>query len=184
MIARLTEWANRMVKEQCREILMYSVCGEYSSVPIGDEEIDGGSVSKNFEKVLQEFGCGAALGEPAFPGGEPGATARGQASLASAFGASFDDMIAAAATPAAIGGGPPGAAGGGAIGTAPPPPLDPADVIRILEVEIARQQRVIEELQAEIMHRPPMTVAFGTSAANMITVQLPQGMSNPPYVHH
>lgn len=180
VIARLTEWASRMVKEQCREILMYSVCGEYSSIPVGDEEIDGGSVSANFKQVLSEFGCGAALGEPAFPGGEPaGSTSRGTAALSTSFGGSFDDMVAAAATPAAIGGAP-RALGGldGPIGAVDQqvPPLDPFEVIRILEAELARQQHVIEDMQSELMNRPPMTVAFGTSAANMITVQLPHAM--------
>lgn len=189
VIARLTEWGNRMVKEQCREILMYSVCGEYSNVPIGDEEIDGGAVSANFKKILADFGCGAQLGEPAFPGGEPAPT-RAIASLAAAFGDTFDAMVAAAATPAAIGGrvrstdpfgGPEGAVEGGGAAN-PPGPLNPFDVIQILETEVARQQRIIEDLQHEAMNRPPLTIAFGTSASNMISLQVPQNMAQPQII--
>jgi len=58
VIARLGEWCNWMVQEQCREIFSYLAYGEYGSA--NDDAQDS-----------ESFGCGSSLGAPAFPGGEP-----------------------------------------------------------------------------------------------------------------
>jgi len=59
VIARLTEWGNWMIQEQCREIHDYFAYGEYESK--STEHVEEGD----------HFGCGLHLGSPAFPGGEP-----------------------------------------------------------------------------------------------------------------
>lgn len=59
VIARLTEWGNWMIQEQCREINDYFCYGEYQS-----------KTTEHAEEGDQ-FGCGMHLGSPAFPGGEP-----------------------------------------------------------------------------------------------------------------
>ena len=135
-------------------------------------------MSKKFAAVLDEFGCdGAQLGEPAFPGGEPSATVvPAAASLSSTFGG-FDDLIAAAAQGPAVFGGPVALASTGpgvGAGAVVAPPLDPYEVIRLLEGEVVRQSRYIAELQQREAHRPPLVVSIGTSPENMITVNIPQ----------
>jgi len=65
VIGRLTEWSNRMVQEQCREIYDYMAHGEYGHTT--NEDVAESGVSAN----AANFGCGSKLGEPAFPGGEP-----------------------------------------------------------------------------------------------------------------
>lgn len=72
VIARLTEWGNWMVQEQCREIHDYFKYGEFESKT--PEDLEKG----------EEFGCGMHLGAPAFPGGEPKDNGN-KSSLASTF---------------------------------------------------------------------------------------------------
>jgi hypothetical protein len=151
----------------------------FGAVPTDDDEVDAGGegVSTKFASLLDEFGCGAELGEPAFPGGEPSSSTgpRRESVLAGAFGGNFSDMVAAAAGPAALGG-----FGGAAVAGIPgeagvvAPPLDPYEVIRLLEGEVVRQGRYIAELQHTMANRPPLTVQIGTSPENTIVVQIPQ----------
>lgn len=65
VIGRLTEWSNRMVQEQCREIFDYMAHGEYGHTT--NEDVAESGISAN----AVNFGCGSKLGDPAFPGGEP-----------------------------------------------------------------------------------------------------------------
>jgi len=181
VISQLTLWANSQVKEQCREIFMYSLCGEYSSVPVGDDEVDGDEVAAVHKKNIESFGCGAELGEAAFPGGEPDATYHLPTPALADHFKSFDQLVADAAgpaTPLSMGGVAPNSFSAGAEAAAAiapaTPQMNPNDIIAVLQDEVTRLQSVVEHLHSELTHRPPMTVAFGTSQANMITVQLPQ----------
>lgn len=81
VIGRLTEWSNRMVQEQCREIYEYISYGEYGATT--SEDLAEQGIAKN----AVNFGCGSKLGEPAFPGGEPLPETGSSGFLADAFGA-------------------------------------------------------------------------------------------------
>lgn len=82
VMARLGEWCNWMVQEQCREIFSYLAYGEYGSE--GDDVDDS-----------ESFGCGSHLGAPAFPGGEPPSAKH----IAYAEGLSADFQSASLASP-------------------------------------------------------------------------------------
>jgi len=87
VIARLTEWANWMVQEQCKEIHDYFLHGEYGSESA--EHLEEGT----------GYGCGMHLGAPAFPGGEPTDTSEAsQYGLTSTFGGPEDQAAEARPT--------------------------------------------------------------------------------------
>jgi len=70
VLGRLSEWANRMVQQQCREIFDYFAFGEYGTA---DSE---SAKEAGLDMMAKNFGAGTTLKEPAFPGGEPKKAAR------------------------------------------------------------------------------------------------------------